>query len=227
MNRQQQLDRPREYCGLFGVFGVPEAARQIYAGLFALQHRGQEGAGIVVSDGDRVRSQKGTGLVCEACPRKSLTGLKGHLGIGHVRYSTTGSSRPQNVQPLVVECLDGIWAHRPQRQPPERARPAPLLPGGGRHLPDQHRQRDPGSPDRRPHVPLPPAPGGTGLERTQGRLFLPPHDQGCRHGSARPVRVPPPLHRPAGRGVRVRQRDLRPGTARRGVSSGTCCPANW
>ena len=104
-----QVDRPREYCGLFGVYGVPNAAAEIYAGLFAQQHRGQEGAGIVVSDGDKVRSQKGTGLLSEACGRGSLQALQGHLGIGHVRYSTTGSSRPHNVQPLVVECLDGIW----------------------------------------------------------------------------------------------------------------------
>jgi amidophosphoribosyltransferase len=95
---------------LFGVYGVPNAANQIYAGLFALQHRGQEGAGIVVSDGGKVRSQKGTGLLNEACGRASLAPLRGDLGIGHVRYSTTGSSRPHNVQPLVVECLDGIWA---------------------------------------------------------------------------------------------------------------------
>ncbi len=103
-------DRPREHCGIFGVFGVPEASALIYNGLFSLQHRGQEGAGISVSNGERIQSIKGMGLVGEVFSERSPSELTGHLGIGHVRYSTTGSSRPQNVQPIVFECLDGIWA---------------------------------------------------------------------------------------------------------------------
>lgn len=105
-------EKPRHYCGVFGVFGVPDAQRVIYTGLFALQHRGQEGAGIVVSNGEKVRSIKGMGLVGDVFTKgtQQLGSLEGHLGIGHVRYSTTGSPRPQNVQPLVVECVDGIWA---------------------------------------------------------------------------------------------------------------------
>jgi len=103
-------EKPRHYCGIFGVFGVSDPARTIHNGLFALQHRGQEGAGVVVSDGKQVRSIKGMGLVQELPGRKEFADLQGHLGIGHVRYSTTGSPRPQNVQPLVVECVDGIWA---------------------------------------------------------------------------------------------------------------------
>lgn len=106
----QQEVRPKEACGVFGVFGVPDAAGAIYRGLFALQHRGQEGAGIVVSDGDRVRSIKGVGLLEQVFAHRSLSELPGQLGIGHVRYSTTGSSKPYNVQPIVVECIDGIWA---------------------------------------------------------------------------------------------------------------------
>jgi amidophosphoribosyltransferase len=102
--------QPRHYCGIFGVFGVADPARVMHHGLFALQHRGQEGAGFVVSDGRKVRSVKGMGLVQELVARKEFADLQGHLGIGHVRYSTTGSPRPQNVQPLVVECIDGIWA---------------------------------------------------------------------------------------------------------------------
>lgn len=102
--------KPNHYCGLFGVFGVPDPARVIYHGLFALQHRGQEGSGVVVSDGAKVRSVKVMGLVQEAAQRREFADLQGHLGIGHVRYSTTGSPRPQNIQPLVVECIDGIWA---------------------------------------------------------------------------------------------------------------------
>ena len=103
-------DKPRHYCGIFGVFGVSDPARTIYNGLFALQHRGQEGAGMVVSNGQQVRSLKGMGLVQDLATRREFADLQGHLGIGHVRYSTTGSPRPQNVQPLVVECIDGIWA---------------------------------------------------------------------------------------------------------------------
>jgi len=110
MNCQPQDDKPREQCGLFGVFGVPNAAQVIYTGLFALQHRGQEGAGITASDGAKVRSIKGVGLLNEVFTVRPPDSLPGHLGIGHVRYSTTGSSRPQNVQPIVFECLDGLWA---------------------------------------------------------------------------------------------------------------------
>lgn len=102
--------RPRHACGLFGVFNVPDAAKTIYTGLFALQHRGQEGAGIVVSNGEKVRSIKGTGLLSEVFAHQPIDQLEGPLGIGHVRYSTTGASKQQNVQPLVVECIDGIWA---------------------------------------------------------------------------------------------------------------------
>lgn len=103
-------DGPKEKCGIVGVFGVNDPAPLLYRGLFALQHRGQEGAGIVVADGEAVRSVKGLGLLPEAIGRKDWSHLTGHIGIGHVRYSTTGSTRVQNVQPLVVECVDGIWA---------------------------------------------------------------------------------------------------------------------
>jgi amidophosphoribosyltransferase len=103
-------DRPREFCGLFGVYGEKDAAAMVYRGLFSLQHRGQEGAGIVVADGTDVHSAKGQGLVGEVFSGRNWDGLQGHLGIGHVRYSTTGSARIQNVQPLVVECKDGLWA---------------------------------------------------------------------------------------------------------------------
>ncbi len=102
--------KPRESCGLFGVYGLKNAAPVIYQGLFALQHRGQEGAGIVISDGVKIRSTKGLGLIGEVFAGKSFNDLPGDIGIGHVRYSTTGSTRIQNVQPLVAECADGIWA---------------------------------------------------------------------------------------------------------------------
>lgn len=110
MESINESGHPRESCGIFGVYGVENAGPTIYKGLFSLQHRGQEGAGIVVADGREVRSHKGLGLVAEVFAKRSWDGLEGHLGIGHVRYSTTGSTRIQNVQPLVVECVDGIWA---------------------------------------------------------------------------------------------------------------------
>ncbi len=101
---------PREHCGLFGVYGLPHAAQAIYRGLFALQHRGQEGAGIAVSNGTTIRFYKELGLVSEVFSPKKLQELPGSAGIGHVRYSTTGSNRLENVQPIVVECVDGLWA---------------------------------------------------------------------------------------------------------------------
>ena len=101
---------PKESCGLYGVHGVSPAAAIIHSGLLSLQHRGQEGAGIVASDGTTVRTAKGQGLVNEVFARQDWAELPGSLGIGHVRYSTTGSSRAENVQPLVAECVDGLWA---------------------------------------------------------------------------------------------------------------------
>ena len=103
-------DAAHESCGVFGVHGVPDAAKLIYAGLFAQQHRGQEGAGIVTSDGERLRCHKGLGHVDDVFSSDNIRFLRGGMGIGHVRYSTTGASRVQNVQPLVAECAGGAWA---------------------------------------------------------------------------------------------------------------------
>ncbi|MCS7091371.1 MAG: amidophosphoribosyltransferase [Verrucomicrobiota bacterium] len=98
---------PKHYCGVFGVFGHPKAAELTYYGLFALQHRGQESAGIVVSDGNRFDVHKGMGLVPQVFDAQRLQSLKGHLAIGHTRYSTTGSSQVHNAQPLTVDCARG------------------------------------------------------------------------------------------------------------------------
>lgn len=100
----------KEACGLFGAFGAPEAAYEVYCGLYALQHRGQESAGIVVSDGKNILSSKGMGLVPNIFNPESLKPLTGEIAIGHVRYSTTGSSRAQNIQPLVVRYEKGLLA---------------------------------------------------------------------------------------------------------------------
>jgi amidophosphoribosyltransferase len=103
-------DEPRENCGIIGIYGVPNAAELVYLGLYSLQHRGQESAGIVASDGHRIQSKKGFGLLSEAIKPEELAGLPGHLAIGHVRYSTTGAQRVQNIQPLVTEYSGGVVA---------------------------------------------------------------------------------------------------------------------
>ena len=103
-------ERPRDECGVFGVFGHPEAAQLIYLGLYALQHRGQESAGIVTSDGRSFQSYKGMGLVGDVFNDDVLRGLGGHIGMGHVRYSTTGASGLKNAQPIVVDYARGSIA---------------------------------------------------------------------------------------------------------------------
>ena len=105
-----RVRRPQLPAVLFGVYNVPGAAAKTYLGLFALQHRGQESAGIVVSDGKKIDSRKGMGLVTEVFSKRDLDALEGHIAVGHVRYSTTGSSRPQNIQPLVVDYSNGLVA---------------------------------------------------------------------------------------------------------------------
>lgn len=98
---------PRHYCGVFGVYGHKQAAELTYYGLYALQHRGQESAGIVTSDGSNFYAHKGMGLVSQVFNSETLHGLKGTMAIGHTRYSTTGSSHLRNAQPLTVDCARG------------------------------------------------------------------------------------------------------------------------
>src|SRR5947207_14145759 len=98
---------PKHYCGVFGVYGHPNAAELTYYGLYALQHRGQESAGIVTSDGNQFHAHKGMGLVSQVFNGEILHGLTGQIAIGHTRYSTTGSSHLRNAQPLTVDCARG------------------------------------------------------------------------------------------------------------------------
>src|SRR5688572_22986401 len=98
---------PKHYCGVFGIFGHPNAAELTYYGLYALQHRGQESAGIVASDGVHFRAHKGMGLVSQIFSASTLQQLEGSLAVGHTRYSTTGSSHLRNAQPLTVDCSKG------------------------------------------------------------------------------------------------------------------------
>ncbi|MEO6235843.1 MAG: amidophosphoribosyltransferase, partial [Vicinamibacterales bacterium] len=101
------LDKFKDECGVFGIFGHPEAANLTYLGLYALQHRGQESAGICTADGTRMRISRAMGHVAEAFDEDALLSLPGHLAIGHTRYSTAGESRLLNAQPILIDCAHG------------------------------------------------------------------------------------------------------------------------
>lgn len=100
----------KESCGLFGIFGDPEAVQKTYLGLYSLQHRGQESAGIASSNGEFIKCYKGMGTVGRVFRSGTdlLKDLANPIAIGHVRYSTTGSSKSINSQPLLSEYL--AWA---------------------------------------------------------------------------------------------------------------------
>ncbi|HSO13042.1 MAG TPA: amidophosphoribosyltransferase [Anaerolineales bacterium] len=104
-------DVPREECGVIGVFAPNEdVARMTFFGLYALQHRGQEAAGIAVADGNGISLYKNVGLVSQVFTPERLNGLQGHYAIGHTRYSTTGSSAIRNAQPFMIETIHGPLA---------------------------------------------------------------------------------------------------------------------
>ena len=100
----------REECGVVAIHGHPDAARQVYLGLYALQHRGQESAGIATADGTHLSNIKGMGLVSEIFTDEVIARLKGDMAIGHTRYSTTGDSALLNAQPIRVESTKGLIA---------------------------------------------------------------------------------------------------------------------
>ncbi|MCK4536410.1 MAG: amidophosphoribosyltransferase [Desulfuromonadales bacterium] len=105
------FDKFHDECGVFGIFGHPESANLTYLGLYALQHRGQESCGIVSSDGSKLRAWRGMGLVADVFKRDStFENLPGRSSIGHVRYSTAGSSDFKNVQPIMVDYARGSIA---------------------------------------------------------------------------------------------------------------------
>jgi len=101
------MDKFKEECGVFGIFGHPEAANMTYLGLYALQHRGQESAGIASSDGTRLHVSRAMAYVNEAFDETVLADLRGQMAVGHVRYSTAGESRLANAGPLVINCAHG------------------------------------------------------------------------------------------------------------------------
>ena len=105
-------DQPHEECGVFGA-STPHGegiAQLAFFGLFALQHRGQEAAGIAVSDGSRLRVHKDAGLVANVFTPATMTALTGYHAMGHTRYSTTGGNSLKNIQPFVVETMPGPLA---------------------------------------------------------------------------------------------------------------------
>nr|AAP58589.1 putative amidophosphoribosyl transferase [uncultured Acidobacteriota bacterium] len=104
------LDKFREECGVFGIFGHAEASNLTYLGLYALQHRGQESAGIAASDGSLIRVSKAVGYVNDVFNGDTLAKLPGTLAVGHVRYSTAGDSGVANAQPIVVDSFHGQLA---------------------------------------------------------------------------------------------------------------------
>jgi amidophosphoribosyltransferase len=101
------FDKFREECGVFGIFGHEEAARLTYLGLYSLQHRGQESAGIVSSDGQKLHAERGMGHVSDIFREENLTRLQGNSAIGHVRYSTAGKVSINEAQPFSVKCSFG------------------------------------------------------------------------------------------------------------------------
>src|SRR5574339_1191322 len=101
------FDKFREECGAFGIFGHPEAANMTYLGLYALQHRGQESAGIASADFRQIRVSRAMAYVADTFDNKQLSHLPGSVAIGHVRYSTAGESKLSNAQPILIDCAHG------------------------------------------------------------------------------------------------------------------------
>jgi amidophosphoribosyltransferase len=104
------MPKLKEECGVFGIYGNVEASNLTYLGLHALQHRGQESAGIVTSDGFNLHNHRSMGLVSDIFTEDILSHLTGQNAIGHVRYSTTGSSHAKNMQPIVINYFRGALA---------------------------------------------------------------------------------------------------------------------
>src|SRR5690348_6673113 len=104
------FDKLKEYCGVVAVHNHPEAATMAYLGLHQLQHRGQESAGIVSSDGGRLHVHKAMGQVADIFTEDVLSRLPGSIAIGHTRYSTSGDSAVLNAQPIMVDCNKGMIA---------------------------------------------------------------------------------------------------------------------
>ena len=140
-------DKFHEECGVVAIWGHPEASTLAYLGLHALQHRGQESAGIASSDGERILLYKYMGLVADIFNDETLARVPGRLAIGHTRYSTTGDSALLNAQPIRVECNKGRIALAHNGNLVNAADIRKRFERAGLHLPDHQRQRDHPAPD--------------------------------------------------------------------------------
>ena len=218
-------DQPRHHCGLFGVFGVERAAEHTHLGLYALQHRGQESAGIAASDGKRILCHKGMGLVSQVfSDPATLAKLTGTAAIGHNRYSTTGSSNVINAQPLSVEFKCGQLAAAHNGNLVNAAELRRAMEARRLDLPDHGRFRDRAAPDC-------PCPGGPPARHDRrgpvagpGGILLPLSVAGPDDRRARPARFPAavfrrPGERPGG-GVGVVRAGHRRGRLRAGHRAG-------
>ena len=133
-------DTAREACGVVGVYHPgQDVARVAFFGIYALQHRGQESAGIASADGSRVHNRTSMGLIGQSFAEDDLVDLPGHISIAHTRYSTTGSNRIVNAQPVMARGPESGACSRPQRQRHQRhgAPPGP----GGAGVPFRRHQR--------------------------------------------------------------------------------------
>ena len=232
---------PQDACGVIGVWAPgEEVAKLAYFGLYALQHRGQEAAGIAVSNGRQITVYKDMGLVAQVFDESSLGTLKGHIAVGHARYSTTGGSTWENAQPTLgptawgtvalghngnltnsEQLRERVVAHeaaRPRRRHPHR---------GQRARARQHHRHRPHhlAAGQRPEQPA----GGDrplGPRRPRGRVLA------GVHGRAHPVRGPRPARRPPARARPARPRlggrlgDRRRWTSSARASSATSSPAS-
>ncbi len=120
-------DHFHDHCGVYGIFGHPEASKLAYLGIYALQHRGQESAGVVSSDGEALHLEKGMGLVQEIFQPDVLSRLPGTAAVGHTRYSTAGDTSIINAQPIVIDCNKGKLALAHNGNITNAAKPAPQL----------------------------------------------------------------------------------------------------
>ena len=198
-------DTPKEACGVFGVFAPGQPVSHLtYLGLYALQHRGQESAGMAVSDGQSVTVVKDMGLVSNVFDDRTLAALTGHLAIGHTRYSTTGSSNWRNAQPVYrdVAAHTVALAHNGNLVNTEELAEEPACCPGT----VTSRQRRRGRADRQRAGQVPrdqrrrPGPRAGAARRAappQGRLLGGAHGREPRHRRARPQRLPPAVPRQA------------------------------
>ena len=191
-------DHFHDECGVFGVFDHREAANMTYLGLHALQHRGQESAGIVTTDGEKLYAHRAMGLVQDAFTQEQLAKLPGRIAIGHVRYSTAGGSHIKNAQPIAVDYARGSLAvcHNGNLTNAEELRAE--LEARGSIFQSDTRHRGVRAPGRarakrsRSRTAIADA-----LTQGQGRLLAALHDGGRGHRRARPDGHPSAVPRPS------------------------------